>query len=402
MAEHVLALNAGSSTVKFALFEVSGPEPALRYRGLIDGLSSVPAMRVRTPQGDVVEERRWPESEYGAADFADDILAWIESRLGGERLRIVAHRIAHGGPSFADPIVLSAPVMDQLAALGPLAPLHQLHNLAMVRRVQVLRPDLINIGGFDTAFFRDLPPVAQRVPLPPPWPERGVRRYGFHGLSYSYLSERLRGLKPLGAPSRVVFAHLGSGASLCACRDGRPIETTMGFSPLDGLVMSTRCGAIDPGVLLYLMEPGGLDRDQIEDLLYRHSGLAAVSGLSGDMRGLLDSDTPGSLAAVDLFVHRVVQEVGALAAALGGLDALVFSAGIGEHAPAIRAQICERLAWLGIELDPDANAASAMRIATSRSAVSAWVIPTDEEHTLALGARKVLAHGLTCHKAAAA
>jgi acetate kinase len=401
-ADLVLALNAGSSTVKFALFDVSGSEPALRYRGLIDRLGSVPAMCVRTPERNIVAERRWPEGARQPADFAGEILTWIESRLGGAALSAVAHRIAHGGSNLVDPVVLSAPVMEQLAALEPLAPLHQPHNLAMVRRVQALRPDLVNIGAFDTAFFRDLPPVARCVPLPPPWPERGVRRYGFHGLSYAYLQDRLRALKPLGAPARVVFAHLGSGASLCACRDGRPVETTMGFSPLDGLVMSTRCGAIDPGVLLYLMGPDGLDRDRIEDLLYRRSGLAAVSGLGGDMRGLLDSDAPASRAAVDLFVYRVAQEVGAMAAALGGLDALVFSAGIGEHAPEIRARVCERLAWFGIQLDPEANAASAERITLPRSAVSAWVIPTDEEHTLALGARQAIANDLTCRKADAA
>jgi acetate kinase len=402
MAELVLALNAGSSTVKFALFDVAGSAPVLRCRGLIDGLGHAPTMRVRDGDGAIVGERGWPDGGgLKPADFAGDILAWIEGRLGGQPLRAVAHRIAHGGPDFADPIVLQSAVLDELAALEPLAPLHQPHNLAMVRAVQALRPDLVNIGGFDTAFFHDLPAVAQRVPLPSPWPDRGVRRYGFHGLSYSYLQGRLRALKPLGGPSRVVFAHLGSGASLCACRDGRPVETTMGFSPLDGLVMSTRCGAIDPGVLLYLMGPGGLDRGQVEDLLYRHSGLTGVAGL-GDMRQLLAIDAPASRAAVDLFVYRVVQDVGALAAALGGLDAIVFSAGIGEHSPEIRARICERLGWIGLELDTDANAGSAERISTLRSAVSAWVIATDEEQTLAAGARQALAAGLTQRKAAVA
>ncbi len=402
MAELVLALNAGSSTVKFALFDVSAAAPQLRYRGLIDNLGHAPVLRVRAADGEVVAERAWTDSGLRPADFAGDILTWVDSRLAGEPLRAVAHRIAHGGPDFADPVVLSAQVLDQLAALEGLAPLHQPHNLAMVRAVRTLRPGLVNIGGFDTAFFRDLPSVARCVPLPAPWPERGVRRYGFHGLSYSFLNDRLRALKPLGAPSRVVFAHLGSGASLCACRDGRPVETTMGFSPLDGLVMSTRCGAIDPGVLLYLTGPGGLDRDQVEDLLYRRSGLAGVGGFGGDMRRLLESDAAASRAAVDLFVYRVVQEVGAMMAALGGLDAIVFSAGIGEHAPAIRARICEQFAWLGLELEPEANAATAERISALGSAISAWVISTDEEHTLAMGARQVLAQPLTCLKAASA
>lgn len=401
MAELVLALNAGSSTVKFALFDVAQPTPALRCRGLIDGLGRAPVMRARFGQDRILEDTGWGGADRQPADFAADILTWIEARLKGEPLRAAAHRIAHGGPDFDEPVVLTGPVLDRLGALEPLAPLHQPHNLAMVRAIQRQRPDLLNIGGFDTAFFHDLPLVAQCVPLPPPWPERGLRRYGFHGLSYAYLNERMRALHTAGGPSRVVFAHLGSGASLCACRDGRPIDTSMGFSPLDGLVMSTRCGAIDPGVLLYLMGPGGLDRGQVEDLLYRHSGLAAVAG-TGDMRALLASDEPASRAAVDLFVYRAAQNVAALAAALGGLDALVFSAGIGEHAPAIRARICEQLAWLGLELDPAENTAASERISTPGSTVSAWVIATDEERTLAIGARQVLAHELTQRKATVA
>lgn len=402
MSELVLALNAGSSTVKFALFDVAGAQPALRYRGLIDGVERAPTMSVRDARGELAAEGGWPSGARRPADFAADILAWIEARLDGEPLAAVAHRIAHGGQDFTEPTELTTQVLDRLAALEPLAPLHQPHNLAMARAVRTLRPGLINIGGFDTAFFHDLPAVARSVPLPAPWPERGVRRYGFHGLSYSYLNDRLRALKPLGTPARVVFAHLGSGASLCGCLHGRPVETTMGFSPLDGLVMSTRCGSIDPGVLLYLLGQGGLDRAQVEDLLYRRSGLAAVSGLGGDMRRLLASEAAESRAAVDLFVYRVVREVGALAAALGGLDALVFSAGIGEHAPAIRDRVCAGLAWLGLELDPEANAASAQRITIPRAAVSAWVIPTDEEHTLAVGAREALARELMCRKAAVA
>jgi acetate kinase len=399
MAELVLALNAGSSTVKFALFDVTTLKPAQRFRGLIDGLGHAPTMRISGDDGGTVAERSWPDGAgLKPADFAGDILTWIENSLAGQPLAAVAHRICHGGPDFSEPMVLTPPALEQLEALEPLAPLHQPHNLAMVRAVQRLRPDLVNIGGFDTGFFHDLPAVAQCVPLPAPWRDRGVRRYGFHGLSYSYLQRRFQAIKPLDGPSRAVFAHLGSGASLCACRDDRPIETTMGFSPLDGLVMSTRCGAIDPGVLLYLMGPGGLDRDQVADLLYRRSGLTGLAG-HGDMRQLLASDAPAGRAAIDLFVYRVVQEVGALAAVLGGLDAVVFSAGIGEHSPEIRSRICQQLAWLGLELDSEANAASAERISTLRSPVSAWVIATDEELTLAAGARQAL-EGLTQRKAA--
>ncbi len=251
------------------------------------------------------------------------------------------------------------------------------------------RPRALNVGCFDTAFFHDLPPAARRVALPAEWEGRGVRRYGFHGLSYTFLSHRLGALNPLGGPRRVIFAHLGSGASLCACLDGKPVDTTMGFSPLDGVVMSTRCGALDPGVVLYLLRQG-LDAAGIEDLLYRRSGLLALSGLSGDMRTLLASKSPEASQAVDIFVASVVREIGALTARLGGLEALVFSAGIGEHAPEIRRRVCEQLAWLGVALDDDANAAGPGRISPPTFDVSVWVIPTDEEHTLAKGAGGLL------------
>jgi acetate kinase len=366
VADLILALNAGSSTLKFALFEVGAERPVARWRGLIDA------------PGD------------GPEGHAADILRQAEDHIGQDRLRAFSHRIAHGGPDFAGPALLTAPALARLDALLPLAPLHQPHNLAMARAVATLRPDLPNIGCFDTAFFHGLPAAARRVPLPPEWEARGVRRYGFHGLSYAYLQQRLGELEPQGGPRRVIFAHLGSGASLCACLDGAPVETTMGFSPLDGLVMSTRCGALDPGVVLYMLQGGGLTAGEVQDLLYRRSGLLALSGLSGDMRTLLASDAAASQEAVDMFVFRIVREIGALTACLGGLDALVFSAGIGEHAPDIRRRVCERLAWLGVEIDEVANAAGAVRISPARSSTSVWVVPTDEEHTLAAEAHRLL------------
>jgi acetate kinase len=402
MADLVLAINAGSSTLKFGLFEAGEP-PRLRLRGLVEGLDHAPRMAVRSPDGDVVEDQTWPDgAARDLAAFAAEILAWAQSRAGSDRIAAFSHRIAHGGPDLAGPVELTEEVLQRLETLAPLAPLHEPYNLAVARAVAAHRPGVLNVGCFDTAFFHDLPPAARRVALPIEWEARGVRRYGFHGLSYSFLHRRLAQLCPLGGPRRVVFAHLGSGASLCACLDGRPVDTTMGFSPLDGVVMSTRCGALDPGVVLYLLQQGGLDAAAVQDLLYRRSGLLAVSGLSGDMRTLLASDAPAAREAVELFVQSVAREVGGLTARLGGLDALVFSAGIGEHAPEIRRRVCVQLAWLGVDLDPDANAAGAEKISRSASSVSVWVIPTDEEQTLAEGANGLLAAPLTQRKVAAA
>jgi acetate kinase len=396
MADAVLALNAGSSTVKFALYAVDGTEPVLRLRGLIDDLGGAPRMTAADAEGRRLDERSWPARR--AVDLlAGDILDWTTARLGGDRLAGFSHRFAHGGPDFAEPVQLSPEMVAKLRALADLAPLHEPHNLAMAEAVAARRPDLPNIACFDTAFFRDLPASARRLALPREWQDRGLRRYGFHGLSYDYLRRRLGQLKPLGAPRRVVFAHLGSGASLCACLDGRPVETTMGFSPLDGLVMSTRCGALDPGAVLYLQRHGGMSVDAVEDLLYRRSGLLGVSGLSGDMRTLLASDAAEAKEAVELFLFHVVREIGAMAACLGGLDALVFSAGVGERSAEIRRRVCERLAWLGIEIDPNANAANAPRISAAGAGVSVWVVPTDEERGLASGAAGLL--GLTQRKA---
>ena len=386
MADLVLALNAGSSTVKFAVFTLE-QEPRPLWRGLIDGVGRAPRLRVRDASGTVVDERAWPdEPARQPAEFAGDILDWVDSRLGEDWLAAVSHRICHGGDR-PRPIRLTPEALEALDGLAPLAPLHQPSNLAMAWAVALRRPDLAGVGCFDTSFFNALPEPAQCVPVPAEWRARGVRRYGFHGLSYDYLNRKLRSGAP--AARRVVFAHLGSGASLCACLDGAPVETTMGFSPLDGLVMSTRCGSLDPGVLLFLMDRG-VSRAEAEDMLYRRSGLLAVSGESGDMRTLLASPTPAAAAAVELFVHRVVRETGAMVACLGGLDALAFSGGIGENAPAIRRQVCARLGWLGLELDEAANAAGAERIDAPASKVSVWVTPTDEEATLASGAVEAL------------
>ena len=390
MADLVLALNAGSSTVKFALFAIGSAPPVLRLRGLVENLGHVPRFTAWSADGTPLEELSWPGgSDTPPEAYAEPILGWVEARLHGEPLSAIAHRIAHGGPDFKAPVILTPAVLERLERLCSLAPLHQPHNLAMARTAMRLRPHVPAVAGFDTAFFHALPASAQCIPIEHAVGDPTLRRYGFHGLSYSYLQRRLEALHPWGRPRRTVFAHLGSGASLCACLNGAPIETTMGFSPLDGLVMSTRCGRLDPGVVLHLLR-NGLDANAIENLLYRRSGLLAVSGLSGDMRTLLASHDDRAAAAVELFVGRVVQEIGGLAACLGGLDTLVFSAGIGEHAADIRALICDRLGWLGVDLDAQANAVAGPMITRSKSAVSVWVIPTDEETVLAEGAASLL------------
>jgi acetate kinase len=394
MADAVLALNAGSSTVKFALYAVrdGGAEP--RLRGLVEDLGRAPLMRAKDPEGRLLDERAWPDAARDVGRLADAILEWTTARLDGDRLAAVGHRFVHGGTDFHDPTLLTDAVMVKLQALCALAPLHEPYNLAMARAVAGRRPGVANIACFDTAFFHDLPATAAQLAIPRGWGARGVRRYGFHGLSYAYLRGRLGELAP-GLPKRVVFAHLGSGASLCACLDGRPVETTMGFSALDGLVMSTRCGALDPGVVFHLLRQG-MAPAEVEDMLYRRSGLLGVSDLSGDMRTLLASSADAAREAVELFVHHVVRHAGALVACLGGLDALVFSAGIGEGSAEIRRRVCERLAWLGVELDPEANAAQGPCITSAASPASAWVIPTDEEQGLADGA--VAVAGLTQRK----
>jgi acetate kinase len=387
----IMVINAGSSSIKFALFQIpAAAEPELRCKGQMEGLGSDPSFKVRNASGLVVAEHdEWPRGSNldhgGAMAF---ILDWLAGFEGGLAPAAAGHRVVHGGLAYDRPVPVDDRVLENLEALSPLAPLHQPHNLAAIRAMAEAAPRLPQVACFDTAFHRTQPPVAQIFALPRALTERGIRRYGFHGLSYEYIARRLPDVVP-GA-RRVVVAHLGSGASMCAIRDGVSIESTMGFTAVDGLPMGTRTGALDPGVVLYLLDGLGYDARAIERLLYKESGLLGVSGLSNDMRDLLANDDPRAAEAVELFCYHIAKQLGALAAALGGLDALVFTAGIGENAAFVREAVCRRGAWLGLSLDDAANRRNGPRITTDDSSVSAWVIPTDEERMIAIHTRDLL------------
>ena len=313
----------------------------------------------------------------------DTLLQWLNAHLEGDIIGAVGHRIVHGGRRFVDPVRIDETILAGLDALVPLTPLHQPHNLAAIRAVARAQPALPQVGCFDTAFHRTMPAVATRLALPRALGDAEVRRYGFHGLSDEFIAARLRQVAPTLVRGRVIVAHLGNGASLCARRNGRSIETTMGFSTLDGLVMGTRPGCLDTGAVLYLMQSRGMAAEAVEDLLYQQSGLLSVSGISGNMRELAASTRPEAREAVELFAYRLAGEVGRLAAALGGLDGLVLTAGISEHDAALRTEICRRLAWLGVVPDPAANKGGHGRISTDASPTEAWVVPTDEEAVIA-------------------
>ena len=378
----ILVLNAGSSSLKFALFGASAGAVAT-VRGSIEDLDHGRHLIACDGSGNVVADRRWSAEQDGteAADLRA-VLDFTTSHLGSDGLAAVGHRIVHGGLEHVAPALVTPTLLASLDSLTPLDPLHMPLNLAPVRAIAELHPHLTQVACFDTAFHRTMPLVAQSFALPRSVQAAGVRRYGFHGLSFEFVAGRLAEMDAQLARKRVVVAHLGSGASLCAMRAGASVATTMGFTTLDGMMMATRCGSLDPGVVLYLAAQGH-DRHDIEDMLYHRSGLLGVSGISGDLRVLSASGDPHARQAIDLFVHRLVCEVGAMAAASEGLDGLVFTAGIGEHDAALRAEACRRLAWLGIRIDEEANAADALRISAPDSAVAVFVIPTDEEAVIA-------------------
>ncbi|UGY26599.1 acetate/propionate family kinase [Bradyrhizobium septentrionale] len=393
MSDSVLVLNAGSSSVKFGLFDIAPAEPKLRCRGLLDEQEKVPRIVVSDASGKQLFEKRHASGTPDDNGLLSDVFAWIEDYLAGGRLAAVGHRIVHGGRAFYGPVVIAGQTLAALEALTPLAPLHQQRCLAPVRAVQSLQPELTQIACFDTAFHHGLAPPVSRFAIPRQFEQRGIRRYGFHGLSFEYVASRLAAIAPRWADKRVVVAHLGNGASLCALRKGGSVDTTMGLTPLDGLVMGTRCGTIDPGVLLYLMQEEKMSVDDVQHLLYEGSGLLGVSGVSADMRALLASHDPAAREAVDLFTFRVAAEVAVMANTLAGLDGLVFTGGIGEHAPEIRQRICDRLSWLGVRIDAAANAQGAQRIAAKGSPVNVLIIPTNEEVSIALHCRSLLVTG---------
>jgi len=384
MSKAILTLNVGSSSIKFALYEQGLSTQRLVSHGVIEDIGATPRFTARAPDGSVLDAFEWKTSEVlNHEALLKPLLAWVTSHLGEDALVAVGHRIVHGGRAFDRPVRIDHDVLAELERLNPLAPLHQPHNLAAVKAVTHLRPDLLQVACFDTAFHHAMPHVATQWALPRAYTEKGVRRYGFHGLSYEYLIGRLRKLAPTLAKGRVIMAHLGNGASLCAMRDGRSIDTTMGFTTLDGLVMGTRSGSLDPGLVPFLQRTYGLSAADVEHLLYHDCGLLGVSGISNDMRTLLACDDPHAREAIELFVYRIVKEIGALTSALGGVDALVFSAGIGEHAAPVRSAVCEGLAWLGVECNERANREHETLISTSHSAVHVFVVATDEEAMIA-------------------
>jgi acetate kinase len=385
MSNYLLVINAGSSSIKFTVYQTDASSQLIvDANGQIESIGTQPSFTVNRPNGEVLVES--PLSVDKAHDHSGALSIihdWLLAYLEGASLLAAGHRVVHGGQHYTAPILIDANVLKDLESLIPLAPLHQPHNLSAIRAFQEIMPTLPQVACFDTAFHCSQPEIAQRFALPRYFFDEGVRRYGFHGLSYEYIVSVLPTLDPTLQEARVIIAHLGNGASLCAIHNGRSIATTMGFSPLDGLVMGTRCGSIDPGVLLYLMEHYNMDAHALEKLLYHQSGLLGVSGISDDMRLLLASEDPHAKEAIDLFVYRIRRELGSLVAALGGLDALIFTGGIGEHSAEIRSRICRNSAWLGLELDGSANAAGNKRISSLNSKVSAWKVPTDENLIIA-------------------
>jgi acetate kinase len=383
MSDLIAVINAGSSSVKFAIYQATRDERCL-FRGQVEGIAVAPRLEIADDKGGVVEDRILPAQGFDHDAAMREIIETGRALLKEESVIAFGHRVVHGGLDYAAPVRVTETVLDDLAKLAPLAPLHQPHNLAPIRAIMKAAPQIPQIACFDTAFHRAQSNLAQAFALPRRFCEEGVRRYGFHGLSYEFLASRLRELAPELAGGRIVFAHLGNGASLCAVKDGRSVAATMGFTAVDGLMMGTRCGAIDPGVILYMMQRHGMDAATIEDLIYKRSGLLGVSGISSDMRALRASPDPAAKEAIALFVYRIVRELGSLVATLGGVDGLVFSAGIGERDALTRAEVVEGSRWTSAILDPARNEHNREGlISTDNSSVAVWVIPTDEERLIA-------------------
>jgi len=391
MADAIAVLNAGSSSIKFSLFLVRNGELELEQRGQIEGIYTGPHFVAQDRAGKQVAEKSWGNGvNLGHAGALEYLVVHLRAGLSGDCLIGVGHRVVHGGLEYTRPVRLTAQVLAGLEKFVPLAPLHQPHNLAPIRQLLERAPDLAQVACFDTSFHRSNAEIAQMFALPSELHAQGVRRYGFHGLSYEYIASVLPRYDQKAASGRSVVLHLGNGASMCAMQAGKSVASTMGFTAVEGLPMGTRTGSLDPGVILYLMDQRGMDARAIERLIYNQSGLLGVSGISSDMRALLASEDARAKLAIDLYVYRIRRELGSLAAALGGLDAIVFTAGIGENAVPIRSRVCQDAAWLGVELDASANAGGGSRISSATSKVSAWVIPTNEELMIARHTRRVL------------
>ena len=384
MNDYTVVVNAGSSSLKFSVYRRAESDSwTLEARGQVEGIGTSPKFSAKDgadkPIGDVALDPSIRDARAALGFVAN----WLRDRYHGAHVCGVGHRVVHGGAQYSGPTIVTPEVLENLRALIPLAPLHQPYNLSAIEAVWERLPGVPQVVCFDTSFHRGQPAVAQLVPLPREIRDAGVQRYGFHGLSYEYIASVLPSVAPEIARGRVVVAHLGSGASLCAVKGGKSVDSTLGFTALDGLCMGTRPGALDPGVVLYLFQALGLSVKEVETILYKKSGLIGISGISNDMRSLLASDEPAARLALDYFVYRAAKEIAAMTAALGGIDGLVFTAGIGENSPEIRKRICVASAWLGVELDEDANARKAPRITSQASKVPAWVIPTNEELMIA-------------------
>jgi acetate kinase len=385
----IAVINAGSSSVKFALYAATG-EVDLLFRGQVESLGVAPHLRIDDAQGNAVADQTWPAEGFNHGAATRAILTTGRELIGDARVVGIGHRVVHGGAGYSAPARLDDHILAALSELIPLAPLHQPHNLAPIRAIMEAAAHIPQVACFDTAFHRSQDHLAQSFALPRWLSDEGVRRYGFHGLSYQYLLSRLAVFDTRMATARVIMAHLGNGASLCAAHHGRSVASTMGFTAVDGLMMGTRCGALDPGVVVYLMQHHHMDATAIEDLIYRKSGLLGVSGISSDMRALRASSDPKAREAIALFVYRIVREVGSLVAALGGLDVIVFAGGIGENDARTREEVIAGCRWMDAELDPERNARGAGLISTDASRVALWVIRTDEEQLIARQTLQVL------------
>lgn len=391
MSAAVLVINAGSSSIKFAMFAANGTAVGDRlYHGLIEGIGVRPKLKVKNGAGETLAD--FPLAEGAKhADALQALLDWMNSNVQGLKIVGIGHRVVHGG-QYEGSKQVTPEVISYLESLIPLAPLHEPHNISPILALQKIMPEVPQVTSFDTAYHRTQPDLAQRFAIPRKYFDEGIKRYGAHGISYAFIAEQLPKLLGDKANGRVVVCHLGNGASLCAVKEGKSIATTMGFTPLDGLMMGTRCGLIDPSVLLFLQQQKGMSVEAVNKMLNHESGFLGVSGISSDMRDIEESDKPEAKEALALFSYRIVREIGSMVAALGGLDAIIFTAGIGENAIELREGVCQELGWLGLEIDPAANKVRGKlaKFSTENSKVQAWVVPTNEELMIAKDVLRII------------